>query len=324
MTKRAKFARLALILSVLIVLWFAIAMFGARAGLWKPLTGFATMTMQPALYLLGTAGAVAVAALIATLIRSPRQGWVAALVALAIPAAIFAGLGALRSQAESVPFIHDIATDTADPPAFSDAMMKKRADDEALNELYPYDVPLDTIEKWQGQESVKGKTIAQLIATGYPDLDLSTLTSDAEPAIALKAIDQAMKTRGLVDIRRDEKAGIVEGTDVVFWYGFRDDVVGRVRAGEDGGSVIDFRSVSRVGLSDLGVNAQRIADLRAGVAEILSDQKLRDQLAYYGEDKGKLEMVAAKAAEGAAEDAPEDTADEAGAEAGEKASDGDS
>jgi uncharacterized protein (DUF1499 family) len=45
-----------------------------------------------------------------------------------------------------------------------------------------------------------------------------------------------------------------------FWYGFKDDVVVRVARGK-----IDFRSVSRVGLSDLGANAARIAKLRERV-----------------------------------------------------------
>ena len=44
-------------------------------------------------------------------------------------------------------------------------------------------------------------------------------------------------------------------------------------------------------------------DLRAGVAEILSDQSLRDQLKYYGEDMDELEVVAAEAAENSADDA---------------------
>ena len=301
MTRRAKFARISLVLSLLAVLWLAIAMFGARAGLWKPLTGFSTMTMS-AMRPIGEAlplpmlptflGALALAALVATLVRAPRTGWFAALVALAIPAAIFAGLLGLRSQAESVPFIHDVATDTADPPAFSEAMLARREADEALNPLHPYDVPLDTLEQWQGQDSVKGKTLAQLIAEGYPKLDLTTLTSDAEPAVALKAIERAMETRGFADIALDEEAGRVEGTAVVFWYGFRDDVVGRVRPGEDGGSVIDFRSVSRVGLSDLGVNAERVADLRAGVSDILSNDRLRRELFWEDEEVVEVEEAA--------------------------------
>jgi len=51
--------------------------------------------------------------------------------------------------------------------------------------------------------------------------------------------------------------------------GFKDDVVVRV-VGRDGGTRVDVRSVSRVGLSDLGTNARRVRDflrrLTAGLA----------------------------------------------------------
>ena len=50
---------------------------------------------------------------------------------------------------------------------------------------------------------------------------------------------------------------MIEATDTTFWFGFKDDVAIRVRP-DDGGSVIDVRSVSRVGRSDLGTNARRI------------------------------------------------------------------
>jgi len=45
------------------------------------------------------------------------------------------------------------------------------------------------------------------------------------------------------------------------WFGFRDDVVARIGANQ-----IDFRSVSRVGQSDLGANAKRIEALRAATS----------------------------------------------------------
>ena len=56
----------------------------------------------------------------------------------------------------------------------------------------------------------------------------------------------------------DAEAGILEATDSTFWYGFKDDVVIRIRSGEGGGTVVDMRSVSRVGTSDIGANAARI------------------------------------------------------------------
>jgi uncharacterized protein (DUF1499 family) len=58
-------------------------------------------------------------------------------------------------------------------------------------------------------------------------------------------------------VAADPATGRIEATATTFWYGFKDDVVVRVGAG-NGGSVIDVRSKSRVGRSDLGANASRI------------------------------------------------------------------
>ena len=81
-----------------------------------------------------------------------------------------------------------------------------------------------------------------------------------------------MKMRGFANVTADKEAGIVEGTDEVFWYGFQDDVVARIRA-TDAGTAVDFRSTSRVGTSDLGVNAERITDLRKAVEDRLAESK---------------------------------------------------
>jgi uncharacterized protein (DUF1499 family) len=40
--------------------------------------------------------------------------------------------------------------------------------------------------------------------------------------------------------------------------GFKDDVVIRVRTGDEDAVLVDLRSASRVGVSDLGANAARI------------------------------------------------------------------
>jgi uncharacterized protein (DUF1499 family) len=66
---------------------------------------------------------------------------------------------------------------------------------------------------------------------------------------------------GLEVVHVDEQAGIVEATATTFWFGFKDDVVVRVRPAASGvGSLVDVRSVSRVGVSDLGANARRIGE----------------------------------------------------------------
>jgi len=61
-------------------------------------------------------------------------------------------------------------------------------------------------------------------------------------------------------VNADKSLGIIEATETTAWFGFKDDVVVRIRTtGEE--SFLDVRSKSRVGKSDLGKNAERIHTL---------------------------------------------------------------
>ncbi|MEW4447574.1 DUF1499 domain-containing protein [Qipengyuania sp. JC766] len=258
--------RIALVLAILLPLWFLVASLGAKWGWWPKLFGFGTMTATMGPLLAMGIGALGVVALLVSLLVKPRRGWWMALIAILVPLVVMGGFSALRSQAESVPRIYDLTTDPADPPAYSAAMIDRREADGA-NELMVFDTPLGQLEKWEGSEI--GETGGELIRTGYPDLATGIYEADTESA--LDAIEAAMEMRGFDDVTRDDAAGTIEGTDELFWYGFRDDVVARVRPAGEGRVEVDFRSTSRLGLSDLGVNAQRIADLRAALADRLGD-----------------------------------------------------
>jgi uncharacterized protein (DUF1499 family) len=65
-------------------------------------------------------------------------------------------------------------------------------------------------------------------------------------------------------IAADERGGLVEATATTFWFGFKDDVIVRI-VPVARGSRIDVRSVSRVGKSDLGTNANRIREFLKSV-----------------------------------------------------------
>ncbi|NCG19693.1 MAG: DUF1499 domain-containing protein [Rhodobacterales bacterium] len=58
-------------------------------------------------------------------------------------------------------------------------------------------------------------------------------------------------------VRADADAGVLEGYETTRLFRFKDDFVIRFRA-EGDGARIDMRSKSRLGKSDLGVNAKRI------------------------------------------------------------------
>ena len=59
----------------------------------------------------------------------------------------------------------------------------------------------------------------------------------------------------------------IEATDTTLFFGFKDDIVIRVRPAAQG-SIVDVRSLSRIGGSDVGANARRV---RAYLARVASD-----------------------------------------------------
>ncbi len=140
----------------------------------------------------------------------------------------------------SVPPIHDITTDTVDPPAFF-AVVPLRIN--AANDLV------------YGMEQISPTEMARLQNEAYPNVKplQSSLTVDAAVARTVEVLSE----QGLEVVNIDPPAGIVEAVATTFWFGFKDDVVVRIRP-EGDGSVIDVRSVSRVGQSDVGANAARI------------------------------------------------------------------
>ncbi len=142
----------------------------------------------------------------------------------------------------SVPMIHDITTDTDNPPQF-DAVLKLRKG--ALNSA-----------AYGGQE------IAEQQHKAYPDI--APLVLDLSPAQAFERSLTAAKNLGWKIISKNEEKGLIEATDTTFWFGFTDDIVIRISP-QDKGSRIDLRSLSRVGKSDVGTNAKRVREFLKAV-----------------------------------------------------------
>ncbi len=141
----------------------------------------------------------------------------------------------MKRQAASVPPIHDITTDTQSPPRFHALLEVRKQAGAGVD--YP------------------GQQTAAQQRQGYPDLHTIELASP--PADAFKQALAVAHELGWRIALADADAGRIEATDTTFWFGFHDDVVVRIQA-ENQGSRVDIRSVSRVGVSDLGKNAQRI------------------------------------------------------------------
>lgn len=255
-------ARIAFGLALFIPVFLAVSALGTKFGAWDFRVGLLVLTFVGGLALVAITALLAIVSLVLILRKPPRTGWPLALVALLIPLG-FAGLGLSAAGNGRANPIHDVATDTADPPQFSPETLEARSAVDA-NGLNDYSVPLGELEMWeQADPALAAKSHAEVIADLYPDLRPVALET-ASPAEALEAVRAAMEDMGFVDIRVDETAGRVEGVAETFWFGFRDDVVARVADGE-----IDLRSVSRVGQSDLGANAERLRELSAAIAERL-------------------------------------------------------
>jgi uncharacterized protein (DUF1499 family) len=161
-----------------------------------------------------------------------------AVVAVAFSAVAIAMPLNMMNKAKSVPPIHDISTDLVNPPEFV-AIAPLRAD--ASNP-----VAYDGIETAEQQRK------------SYPELQ--TLTYPQPKSELVAAVEQAVKNLGWELVNTDTSQGIIEATDTTMWFGFKDDVV--VRVGDQGSErLVDIRSKSRVGGSDLGKNAERIHTL---------------------------------------------------------------
>jgi uncharacterized protein (DUF1499 family) len=253
--------KIVLALLAFLPLYFAVSALGTKIGIWGWQTGLMALTFRGGTILLGIVALAAVVSLIFAIRAKPRSNGLLAIaiIGLLAPAAAFVVFLSADAKAGDNP-IHDVATDTADPPMFSAETMAAREQDGA-NALSNYQTPLGDLPLYEGvAPELAIKSHAQIITDRYASLAPLPLAG-ANRADAVAAVAAAMGNMGFTDIRTDTAAGTVEGVSQSFWFGFKDDVIARIGENE-----IDFRSVSRVGRSDLGANADRIADLRGRVA----------------------------------------------------------
>lgn len=236
-TPRDRWGRRCFIASLALAVVGAVALLvaplGSQAGVWTFRAGFTLLRW--AVY---TAVGASVLALLAGALA---RRWRLAIAALGLAFVVMAVPLWWLHTARSVPPIHDITTDTADPPAF-EAIVALRA---AAPNPSTYD-----------------PAVAALQREAYPDL--APLDVARPPAEVFGHVRGAAEAMGWEIVAADAGRGRLEATDTTFWFRFKDDVVVRVVAMADGARV-DVRSKSRVGRSDVGTNASRI---RAYLAEV--------------------------------------------------------
>ncbi len=135
----------------------------------------------------------------------------------------------------SLPRIHDISTDTQTPPVFVAAVNERTSSENSLD--------------------YGGAELAAQQLQAYPDIVpyQSALMAEQTFDHALTAVQKL----GWRIIREDRVGGVIEAVEETRVFGFKDDVIIRITPLTNGCRV-DMRSVSRVGVSDLGANAARI------------------------------------------------------------------
>lgn len=242
--------RLAVAMAVFTPVFMALSALGAKFGLWNWWYAFGTLVRNYGIKLMFATLGIAAVALILSLIIKPRKrkGIVLSILALCVPLIGMAHGKNVQKTAASLPFIHDITTDTQDVPTFSSVIIGQRG--EGSNTL-------DYVGK---VEKKSNKLVSELQDAKYPDIR-TIMLSDSSDVVFTRVLATA-KAMGWTIASQSEATGIVEATATSFWFGFKDDVVMRIRPAEGGSSLVDVRSISRVGGSDIGANADRIRKFR--------------------------------------------------------------
>jgi uncharacterized protein (DUF1499 family) len=211
----------------------ALSGLGTRWGWWYFTTGFMILRWS------------AVAGLIAAIVslmggilsvRGIRRAGIFIVLAGLLTGVVIAAIPwSWMRTAQQVPRINDITTDTDNPPRFVSIMPLRK------------DAP--------NPPEYGGPGIALQQHAAYPDIKPLVL-----PIPATAAFERALQTAhdmGWTIVDASANEGRIEAMDRTFWFGFTDDIVVRITP-LPGSSKIDVRSVSRVGLSDVGTNAKRI------------------------------------------------------------------
>ena len=141
--------------------------------------------------------------------------------------------------AGKVPPIHDVTTDPSDPPQFV-----------ALDVDTPVSTGPFSQAEWRAfHEDAYG--------------DIQPIVISAPPEQVLAQAQALAEDRGWEIAAYDAEAGRLEATATTGYVRFYDDVIVEVTPVADGSTRVDMRSVSRVGVSDVGYNAARIRDFLA-------------------------------------------------------------
>ncbi len=222
----SKLALSGLALSVAVIISALMSGVGYRLGWWRHPEAFSIF--EWATYAAIVAVVISAIAVFKTRSQSQQRGMLLAITGIVLSVPVISATALFEYSASAYPKINDITTDTQDPPSY-------------------WDVP-NPIE-------YPGESFAEKQLAAYPDLKPLALSVSQEKAFE-KALEVVTKN-GWEVIASDADEGRIEAVDTSLLFGFKDEIVVRVAASDEG-SIIDIRSRSRIGRIDRGANAKRI------------------------------------------------------------------
>jgi uncharacterized protein (DUF1499 family) len=233
-----------------VALWGLIAPLGVWLGIWDFRQGFTLLRNAHAVapWVAGVTAAVAVGVFILGF-KNPQHN----LRGLAVFVFVSGALASLSyvipetfraPEGENYPPIHDISTDTVNPPDYVAIL--------PLRENAPNTVV------YGGSEGMTPESLAQLQQQAYPDIK-PWRTKEPKQVVFEKAL-KAVEQLGWELVAQAPEQGRIEATDTTFWFRFKDDVVITIQEA-NGETVVNARSLSRVGRGDVGANAKRLRAL---------------------------------------------------------------
>ena len=206
---------------------------GHRWDLWHFSAGFRIFKAASIIALISVA--VSMAGGLFALRDASKFKTSAAALGIALGFTVAGFLHAHMQISRRVPKIHDITTDTQNPPSFQAVLpLRKGA---------------------KNPPSYEGIRIARLQKKMYPDIK-PLIFRDPKEEIFKRAL-AAARAMGWHVVSSKPTEGRIEAYDTTFWYGFIDDIVIRITS-NNGMTRLDIRSKSRVGVGDIGANARRI------------------------------------------------------------------
>ena len=177
------------------------------------------------------------------------------IIALIFPIIVLVFVLYWKNALSKYPYIHDITTDFDNPPQFTFA--EELRNSEAGSSPITYD----------GSMKVKRGpftgTLSELQKEHYPNISnfiIKKPISELKKIIEVVMLSNGMKISGY-----NEENFTIEGIEKSTFFGFTDDVAIRMLKVGGGEVLIDIRSKSRQGASDLGQNAKRIERLKASI-----------------------------------------------------------